>query len=243
MNTTTIHSQHGPAGKYIITPRGEYLSLEPVRCREHGAGPWCRKMGKGEHLPIRPVLEAVLEEVNSHLPRFPQGHRLAIRRFGYPEDHPGDPDALEVSLGGNDPRREGERAGRMVQHVLREWFPRTLDIHGEAGLAGRARLAAESGDRTFFHHAWKETTVTGATDAALAACNIAYTDSDQQVDQQVDRQIDQQIDQHRGRHARQQDFIGREIGRMAEEMLKVHREAGLELDLKSELRMLLEAGQ
>ena len=156
MNTTTIHSQHGPAGKCIITPRGEYLSLEPVRCRDHGAGPWCRKMGKGEHLPIRPVLEAVLEEVNRQLPRFPQGQRLAIRRFGYPEDDPGDPDALEVSLGGNDPRREGKRAGRMIQHVLREWFPRTLDLHGEAGLAGRARLAAESGDRTFFQHAWKE---------------------------------------------------------------------------------------
>ena len=73
----TIYSQHGPARKCIITPRGEYLSLEPVRCREHGAGPWCRKMGKGEHLPIRPVLEAVLEEVNRQLPRFPQGHRLA----------------------------------------------------------------------------------------------------------------------------------------------------------------------
>ena len=123
----------------------------------------------------------------------------------------------------------------MVQHVLREWFPRTLDIHGEAWLAVRARLAAESGDRTFFHHAWKETTVTGATDAALAACNIAYADHEQVGDHQVD--------QHPGRHARQQDFIGREIGRMAEEMLKVHREAGLELDLKSELRRLLEAGQ
>jgi hypothetical protein len=230
VNTMTIYSQHGPARKCIITPRGEYLSLEPVRCREHGAGPWCRKMGKGEHLPIRPVLEAVLEEVNRQLPRFPQGHRLAIRRFGYPEDHPGDPDALEVSLGGNDPRREGKRAGRMVQHVLREWFPRTLDLHGQVELAGRARRAAEADDRTFFQHAWKETTVTGATDAALAACNIAYTDREH-------------VDQHPGRHARQQDFIGREIGRMAEEMLKVHREAGLELDLKSELRRLLEVGQ
>ena len=73
----TIYSQHGPARKCIITPRGEYLSLEPVRCRERGASPWCRKMGKGEHLPIRPVLEAVLEEVNRQLPRFPQSHRLA----------------------------------------------------------------------------------------------------------------------------------------------------------------------
>ena len=230
MNTMTIYSQNGPARKCIITPREEYLSLEPVRCRKHGAGPWCQKMGKGEHLPIRPVLEAVLEEVNRQLPRFPQGHRLAIRRFGYPEDHPGDPDALEVSLGGNDPRREGKRAGRMVQHVLREWFPRTLDLHGQVEMAGRARRAAEADDQTFFQHAWKETTVTGATDAALAACNIAYTDREH-------------VDQHPGRHARQQDFIGREIGRMAEEMLKVHREAGLELDLKSELRRLLEVGQ
>ena len=238
MTTITSCNQHGPTRKCIITPRGEHLSMEPVRCREHGAGPWCRKMGKGEHLPIRPVLEAVLEEVNRQLPRFPKGQQLAIRRFGYPEDDPGDPDALEVSLGGNDPRREGKRAGRMVQHVLREWFPRTLDIHGEAWLAVRARLAAESGDRTFFHHAWKETTVTGATDAALAACNIAYADHEQ-----VGDQVDRQIDQSPGRHARQQDFIGREIGRMAEEMLKVHREAGLELDLKSELRRLLEAGQ
>ena len=147
MNTMTIYSQNGPARKCIITPREEYLSLEPVRCREHGAGPWCQKMGKGEHLPIRPVLEAVLEEVNRQLPRFPQGHRLAIRRFGYPEDHPGDPDALEVSLGGNDPRREGKRAGRMVQHVLREWFPRTLDLHGQVEMAGRARRAAEAATR------------------------------------------------------------------------------------------------
>ena len=30
-------------------------------------------MGKGEHLPIRPILEAILEEVNRQLPRFPQG--------------------------------------------------------------------------------------------------------------------------------------------------------------------------
>ena len=97
--------------------------------------------------------------------------------------------------------------------------------------AGRgARRAAEADDRTFFQHAWKETTVTGATDAALAACNIANTDREQ-------------VDQHPGRHARQQDFFGREIGRMAEEMLKVHREAGLELDLKSELQRLLKVGQ
>ena len=234
MNTITICNQHGPIRKCIITPRGEHLSLEPVRCREHGAGPWCREMGKGEHLPIRPILEAILEEVNRQLPRFPHGHRLAIRRFGYPEDHPGDPDALEVSLGGNDPRREGKRAGRMVQHVLREWFPRTLDLYRQVELAGRARQAAEADDRTFFKHAWKETTVTGATDAALAACNIANTDREQ---------VDQQVDQHPGRHARQQDFIGQEISRMAEEMLKVHRKAGLELDMKSELQRLLKVGQ
>ncbi len=46
MNTTTIHSQHGPAVKCIITPRREYLSLEPVRCREHGAGPGAGKWAR-----------------------------------------------------------------------------------------------------------------------------------------------------------------------------------------------------
>ena len=105
---------------------------------------------------------------------------------------------------------------------------------GKRGWLGGPDWPLSQDDRTFFQHAWKETTVTGATDAALAACNIAYADREQ---------VDQQVDQHPGRHARGQDFIGREIGRMAEEMLKVHREAGLELDLKSELRRLLEAGQ
>ena len=210
MNTITICNQHGPIRKCIITPRGEHLSLEPVRCREHGAGPGAGKWARGAS-PHTTNPGSHLGRGEPPAARFPHGHRLAIRRFGYPEDHPGDPDALEVSLGGNDPRREGKRAGRMVQHVLREWFPRTLDLYGQVELAGRARQAAEADDRTFFKHAWKETTVTGATDAALAACNIANTDREQ---------VDQQVDQHPGRHARQQDFIGQEIGRMAEEMLK-----------------------
>ena len=222
MVTITTCGQHGDERKCIITPRGEHLSLDPVRCRQHGEGPWCRELGQGEHQPVRPVLQAVLEEVNRRIPRYPRGQQLAIRHYGQHGEH----NALEVVLGGNDPERERARTDRAIRHVLREWFPRTLELHGETETASRARQAASAGDMEFLMNIWKDTQDTPAISAVMAAFNIAGGDRLRSSPQGP-------------RQASRRDFVGREIGNMAEAMLEAHQAAGLELDLREELRGLL----
>ena len=226
MITITGCNQHGSTRKCVITESGEHLSLDPVPCRKHGEGPWCREIGEGRHEPVRPLLQSILEEVNRRIPRYPRGQRLTIQRYGYPEDQPGEWDALEISLGGNDPERERERTNRAVRHILSEWLPKTMELYGEKDLAQQAQRATETGGQRFFLDIWKH--AGNATDAALAASHIYGGD----------RWI---VSPQGGQQASRRDFIGKEIGMMAETMLQAHQEAKLELDLKQQLRKLLEA--
>ena len=193
-------------------------ATEPVmvRCRQHGQGPWCHDMGHQGHVPIRPVLEAIREEVQRRMPR-------NLREPGGPGENCGEDEELEV-----------RRARAAAMHLLRDWMPRVLALQGPRELAelvnrqpwewnnaaGRSIEVSRKSNELKAH--WL------AREMCLKASVAAVT-----ADSGMRRGVP-------GRRASQRDFIGREIGDAAQALLEAHEEAGLRLDLKRELEILLE---
>ena len=197
---------------------------EPVRCQQHGNGPWCHDMGEHGHIPIRPIITAIREEVERRIPR--------RERRTPPEPTPdGGEEELEI-----------RRARAAVAHILRDWLPRTLALqasepHPLLQQAERirekmdenpewneiSRTAREMMDETFL-----DETPPPALDICLKTFGLAVSA----------KRIREK--QHEGWRASQRDFIGREIGEAADAMLEAYQKMQTPLDLARELENLLE---
>ena len=104
-----------------------------------------------------------------------------------------------------------------------------MELQGLAQTAERVRRAVQDNNQDYLLFFWRDVPEPPqAMTAALKAANIFFSNKTTPDREQT------------GQAASSREFIGREIGELAEEFQEAHQLAGKELDLNEELQVLLD---